>query len=495
MFKLDGDVLYLIIKEFQNDRRMLNSCLKVNKTWCETTIPILWKDPWKYHLEEKSSLCRVILSHLSDEAKVNLKNYGFDFLKNIYKRPLIDYINCCRNLNLNALMLIINTDDYISPFSKYNREILEKEIIKLFINKNTKFTHLYLPSRFNHQIPGAELCFSELEFINISTFTHDNVLVSLQELFKPVRKLELVIEKDNNNYGIIKLIENSKKLISINFITKNIAGYSTEDYDKAFRNALENSIIKHGRTMQYFKIDKPPVMNILSNFINLKVLKISGSEGYFWGCLKNISLPYLRILKAESIPIKYLAILIDNTGGCLSEIVIDGVNHNECDNKIIIQSIYKKCPKLRYLKIQLRNENISDFEKILINCKYLDGLHCVINNDFFHDDGSSDVFNWDYLFEVFYKSSPFNFYKIKLIFTNPFELESLKSFLEGWKGRPPLLLHTIQTSSWGYNIDLGKEYLELIKKYKSKGIVKRYIHAYYELNPFKDFEWIRENQY
>ncbi|RGB38707.1 hypothetical protein C1646_755414 [Rhizophagus diaphanus] len=47
MSELNRDVLYLIIKELQNDKKVLVSCLLVNKMFCETTIPILWENPWK----------------------------------------------------------------------------------------------------------------------------------------------------------------------------------------------------------------------------------------------------------------------------------------------------------------------------------------------------------------------------------------------------------------------------------------------------------------
>ena len=49
MSKLNSrdSILYLIFKELQ-DEKTLFSYLRVNKTWCETIIPILWKDPWKY---------------------------------------------------------------------------------------------------------------------------------------------------------------------------------------------------------------------------------------------------------------------------------------------------------------------------------------------------------------------------------------------------------------------------------------------------------------
>src|SRR6266542_6627305 len=107
MSKLNGDLLYLIFKELQNDRKVLLSCLTVNKIWCETIIPILWRNPWKF-LKEKKLLLNVIILYLSDESRNNLKRQGVDFLTNSYQRPLFDYISFCRHLNLNKLNEIFN---------------------------------------------------------------------------------------------------------------------------------------------------------------------------------------------------------------------------------------------------------------------------------------------------------------------------------------------------------------------------------------------------
>src|SRR6266542_934802 len=145
---VNRDILYLTLKELQNDKKALFSCLTVNKTWCEIIIPILWRDPWKY-LKEKKLLLNVIISHLSDESKNNLKSKGLDFLTNSYQRPLFNYISFCRHLNFNILNEMINTiyyidEDYSNDIDKKSiydmdkESIIRKEIFNLFINENTK---------------------------------------------------------------------------------------------------------------------------------------------------------------------------------------------------------------------------------------------------------------------------------------------------------------------------------------------------------------------
>src|ERR1044071_7035995 len=102
--------------------------------------------------------------------------------------PLFDYISFCKYLELGMLGRKISDIKNIE-FSKL--PIVANEILKLFINGNTKITHLYIsseylsyeyiPAEFNyHLIPGAECCFSELKFLYCDiTSANRNILEGL----------------------------------------------------------------------------------------------------------------------------------------------------------------------------------------------------------------------------------------------------------------------------------------------------------------------------
>src|ERR1051325_10097168 len=106
MSKLNRDIIYLILQELQDDKITLHSCLSVNKIWCETIIPILWKDPWKDLKGKEKLLVSVIISHLPNKSRDNLSKH-MDFSLNSYPRPLFDYISFCRHLNLNEIERMI----------------------------------------------------------------------------------------------------------------------------------------------------------------------------------------------------------------------------------------------------------------------------------------------------------------------------------------------------------------------------------------------------
>ncbi|GES77285.1 hypothetical protein GLOIN_2v1784962 [Rhizophagus clarus] len=99
---------------------------------------------------------------------------------------------------------------------------------------------------------------------------NDDILFGLTEICQSIKELELFIEKDNN-YGIVKLVESSKKLFNVRLI---INGHSKNDSSLSFCKVLENSLIKHAITMQDFVITEQPTIKILSSFKNLIRLEL-----------------------------------------------------------------------------------------------------------------------------------------------------------------------------------------------------------------------------
>src|SRR2546423_875943 len=148
MLSINEDVLFLIIKELRNDRKSLHSCLLVDRTWCEITIPILWKNPWKFCSIDsaESILFNVILLHLSEESRENLKKQKIDLFAVTHQRLLFNYISFWRYLNLYLLegMMVKRLERVTTEEKESKISIIINEIMRLFINRNTKFTHLSL---------------------------------------------------------------------------------------------------------------------------------------------------------------------------------------------------------------------------------------------------------------------------------------------------------------------------------------------------------------
>jgi hypothetical protein len=69
MSKLNKDILFLIFEELQDSLKSLFSCLTVNRIWCETVIPVLWRNPWRYYNKKSSLLTIILISYLQREIK------------------------------------------------------------------------------------------------------------------------------------------------------------------------------------------------------------------------------------------------------------------------------------------------------------------------------------------------------------------------------------------------------------------------------------------
>src|SRR5438105_4897990 len=124
MLKLK-DILLIIFEELEDDQASLFSCLLVNRLWCETAVPFLWRNPWRYILgyHQENFLYNTILLFLPDESKELLKIQGIS-IPSEHNPPAFDYLSFCRHLNVVKINSIIHLSDY-------KRLIVEEEVYKL----------------------------------------------------------------------------------------------------------------------------------------------------------------------------------------------------------------------------------------------------------------------------------------------------------------------------------------------------------------------------
>ncbi|GET00703.1 hypothetical protein GLOIN_2v1777652 [Rhizophagus clarus] len=387
----------------------------------------------------------VIISHLPEEV------LNRDTENLYYEKPSFNYIRFCKYMDFGQIMKIIT--------STHNS--FREEIIKLFVNKDMKYTHLNLGNMirsFEYQlslIPEIENCFSEIEFLSCYTRINDSVLTRLTGLCNSIRELELFIEVGDNNNKFIKLIENQKKLVNVHFIN-----VRKERNDEPFCRSLENTLVaKHVNTVHSLTINKQPITKFLSSFVNLISLEINSDDVFkTWRCIENLKLPFLQFLKTSRVSANPLISLIKNTGRHLVLIKIDDILYDEYHNRRIIEAIYQNCPKLKYLKLEFKNRNVPELENLLANCKYLNGLFITMMDRFSNSEN---------FFDILSKSSPESLFKFKFSFWNTkISLETVKLFLDNWKGRYPILLQS-------HNM---KEHSDLIEEYKTKGVIKKYDH-------------------
>ncbi|PKC00341.1 hypothetical protein RhiirA5_428335 [Rhizophagus irregularis] len=440
---LNKDVLFLIFKEL--NKKSLYLCLFVNRIWCNTAVPILWRKPNPFN-KSIDILFNILLLSLSEESRNTLKNHGINLIKETYKRPLFNYINFWKCLDLSFI------ERMIFQIEKSKRSIVRNEILKLFINDNTNFIGLSISQNLDyqlHHISGFECCFSKLQSFYCSSSIDQNILEKLAKTCKSIKKLKYDIHDPIDYHGIIKLIEVQNNLNDIRLSCSDLSNFEF----------LEKSL--------YF-------MNLLKLEIRFNETNLNRSIRKKFKYLGNLSLsfPNLKILKVRNVPLRIMKNVIEGTKGQLSEITLDSCNEE------YIRIIYQNCPYLKYLKLPYLpfyiRTPITEFENLLINCQYLNGL--VI----------SGVDNHDKLFEIITRSSPITLFKFDFFSFRKINLKNIKLFFDNLKDRKPILLK-INNANYLENTEEKQQFENLVQEYKAKGIIKRYFIGL-DVNS-KDFEW------
>lgn len=386
MSKLNKDILTIIFYEIfhEYDYNSLFSCLLVNKYWCETVIPILWRNPWRYQMKDyqKKSLFNIIITFLSDESKEFLRNQNIEIIIPFKRKKLIffDYLKYCKsmiNYNLYDIINYNNNNNKINNLmNDYYRYILQEEIYKLLIYKCPPLK--YLDITFIQQqidlFPGAKNWLSEILELRCNGDIEPHYFQGLAKFSQNIEKI-IINSSREDNYGLAKLIEVQKNLKYFKIIRDS-------DARKDTFMTINHGLIKHTKSLIEFKAVFEGILflpNLLPKMVNLRKLKLFVREldQRYEEQLKISSYPNLQILHITNISINTIINLIEKTRGNLKEIWVD--EYKLSDNiERLIRIIYENCPKLEILSIVLYNHDFIEFEKLLHSCLYLKILYIKI---------------------------------------------------------------------------------------------------------------------
>src|SRR6266542_1631229 len=196
MPELNKDILFLIFEELQDDSKSLFSCLMVNRLWCETVIPILWRNLWRYTIsyDDKVSLYYIITFFLSDDIK--------EFLTKQHPQSILfDYLSFCRSINVDILNTIIS----IGSSSLYNQFLLQREIYSLLIKKCPELKYLDIGS-IKHQIfyfPEAKARLESICELKCDTSIDSSYFYGLARICQYIQRLIIINKYVKVNHGIV----------------------------------------------------------------------------------------------------------------------------------------------------------------------------------------------------------------------------------------------------------------------------------------------------
>ncbi|CAB4402982.1 unnamed protein product [Rhizophagus irregularis] len=435
----------------------------VNRLWCETAVPILWRDPWSYS-EERIQLSSVLV-----------------------KSTLFDYLSFCRSINVNTINSIISIGSTLA----YNQFIMQQEFYYFFMKKCPKLKYLNTKS-IKHQIfyfPEAKTCLGSLCELEFDTSIDSTYFYGLSRFCQRIQKLVIINMSTKLNHGVVKLIEVQKSLKHFEWKDCFYDEYFAKDDDPYEQILLV--LEKKAGSLNYLRLSFQYVLNyehtllleILPKFYKLKILIIDHylllNKEQLEQPEKLEKQPELEILNIECNRLNTVSNIIKNSGGRLKKILFKPYsisdfetadeNFNESSLNFI-RIVYENCPSIEYLSILFSptKENFTELEKLLKRCQNLKSLLILIFDTNFNDYEDHLKYGEE-LLKILIRSAPTNFKEIICDSEFKFSLKMMEEFLVNWKDRRALTIFTV--------IDPSSEevnFTELINKHKSNGVVKKF---------------------
>ncbi|GBB87622.1 hypothetical protein RclHR1_01410005 [Rhizophagus clarus] len=491
MSNLNKDILIYIFEELSDNQKSLHSCLLVNRFWCETVVPILWSDVWKFFedpdeseniskrmMEKYKSLFKIILLYLPKKSSNFLVNQNIEIIST-QEKPLFNYLSYIKSIKLSHIYIFANEIlgfDNIGETS-YQLFAFEQELFKLFMNNCSKLNYLdmfYSTHHLKHQLhifPGAENCLSRLCELRCNARNDSSFFYGLAQICDSINKF--IIEDLIDNPGLARLIKVQKKIQVIDFDHQ-----SDEDDDESFLQddlrRIGTALKFHAINLRVFSLDFCSknffISSILENSINLQKLALSKNlpnerinENII---IRNPCCPKLHTLLLYFVSISLAIKLVERIQGNLIKIGIYFVSYDIENTGNFIKTIYQNCLNIEYVTIIMKNCDFDELEILLIKCQHLKGI--IFESIYEGED--INMVNGNKLLNLLIEKSPKNLYKIGFYFNWKFDYNSLDLFFNNWKGRKSLLLETGEKNNFLLN------YPGLIEKYESNGVIKNYKH-------------------
>jgi hypothetical protein len=472
MSKLNKDILFLIFEELQEDSKSLLSCLTVNRLWCEISISILWKNPWRYNINycNKNLLYSIIIFYLPDDIKEFFIRQEILLPHISLQSLLFDYLSFCRSIDVDILNTIIS----IETSDLYYQFLLQQEIFSLLMRKCPEFKSLNIIS-IKHQLfhfPEAKAHLESLCELKCDTSIDSSHFYGLARICQHIQRLIILNRKTSVNHGAVKLIENQRNLKYFEFKDDFDEDFIEVAYKEIFVALAKKADVLNHLIMSLIDDDEYLIIqDLLTKLYKLKTLIINDVKIPFSNNqLKMLTYHELETLNIDFISLNEASIIIENSGGYLKEILLRYHDYEwwhefscfEEDSLNFIRKIYQNCPLIEYLSLLFSPtmEHFIEFENLLKNCRNLKSLCLNTLNSYKKVTGEE-------LLKALIRSAPTNLKEIRFFKDFHFTLDDLEEFFKNWKDRPAL---SILTSDPIYIKE--ENYMTLINKYKDNGTIK-----------------------
>ncbi|CAB5193032.1 unnamed protein product [Rhizophagus irregularis] len=277
------ELIYEIIKNFQNDFSTLHSCVLVNRLWCRLAIPLLWENPFSITTGSYNFI-EVYLYNLNDYLKTKINDYQIiNYL--LPSKTLFNYPSFIRYLNIYKVTpsierwLEANDKTYLvhnvtlKSVSEFKR-LINMSLIKLFIENEVNLHTFKI--ELNNKHYDDDIIFDGVFRIILQNpnFIHNSRNLSLSI----VNNCENTLIK-NRISQIINLHQNLQRIL---FSYNNLSLYQSLLLSKEFNcsNTL-NTIIFYYVNFNVFGL----IENIKQNLNHLSINVVNYQE---YSILRNL---------------------------------------------------------------------------------------------------------------------------------------------------------------------------------------------------------------
>ncbi|PKY40446.1 hypothetical protein RhiirA4_453819 [Rhizophagus irregularis] len=484
MSKLTSDCLYEIFQYLEDNTKTLHSCLLVNRIWCETSVPLLWRDPFKQNIFKEKYYIGIfctLFSCLDEETKqflslCNINSTDLTQKRIIFNKPLFKYPIYCRYLNLNNLNEIISHTK--QQFNNGNEDfvtLVKQVFLKMLISKSSSIKRIIIQDDDQHQIYpisnflGAEKSLSQLVELQCDSDINSLFYYELARCCKNIQRLKIPYCRSDNS-GLISLIKVQRSLKYLYCEACDKPG-GCHEIGKALSEYQSKSLIEL-ELIENICIS----IKFISSFINLKKLKIdiygdslNSSEICYLERTKLLKLEYLST-DIELPRLSIITRLISNTIGNLCHIYLGSFVPDETyqDIESYHKAISKHCPNINYVstfiyednEISNNRKNSFGLEELIKSCNKLKGII------FYGIRMESEGFD---LFNMIKRFASNTLCDIKIVGNCELQSFYFEWFLENWRSRDPLSL-SISESVYEMSEDLDN----VKDKFLKKGVLKNF---------------------
>ncbi|PKC60760.1 hypothetical protein RhiirA1_539631 [Rhizophagus irregularis] len=338
------ELIYEIIKNFQNDYSTLYSCVLINRLWCRLAIPLLWENPFSYFTNNYNFI-EVYLQNLNDDLKTKINEYQIiDYLLPSNK-VLFNYPSFIRYLNIYKIIISIERwlkSNYKTSTTPEFKILINISLIKSFIENKVNL----------HTFEIEIICYN-----NYDDKIYDNILeIILQDsnFINNIKNLKFSILSSNT------LIEHISQITSSQQNLKRILlGYYNLYLYQSLLLSKEFNCSNTLNTIIFYYVDFKGINNLVEIFEKLNVLESVHiiyciSLDSFIQQIINLTKPFklksLYLYRKWNInPLQLLLQLLQKCGNYLENL---GYNSNYSPSlRQLLELITKYCRNIKVLSL------------------------------------------------------------------------------------------------------------------------------------------------